>query len=130
MKSASLNTQSWSKTMTCIFSVKSAYRMLKEEFWSPKDVYGETLVMEMQQTSKNEELGILDGLFLLQKQGYDEVAIQSDNLEILAKEEKWCLRYVPREAIKIDDALEKMALSNDEVLHMFYDLPLEIEEVL
>ncbi|MFQ6655380.1 hypothetical protein Gotur_025960 [Gossypium turneri] len=112
--------------------------------------------MEMQQTSKNAEsgmcfslntdgavnfvfgfsaAGILDGLLLLQKQGYDEVAIQSDNLEVViaisdTKEEKWSLRYVPREAIKIVDALEKMALSNDEVLHMFYDLPLEIEEVL
>ncbi|MBA0755232.1 hypothetical protein Gogos_021881, partial [Gossypium gossypioides] len=64
--------------------------------------------------------GILDGLLLIQKQGYDEVVIQSDNLEvvkiisdsklegsnfdlvrriyqILSNEEKWFLEYVPRE---------------------------------
>ncbi|KAH1055232.1 hypothetical protein J1N35_033297 [Gossypium stocksii] len=84
---------------------------------------------------------ILDGLKLFQKQEYNEVIIQSDNLEVVAIgnsklegsnstlvkqicwilliEEKWCLRYVPRETNKIVDAVTKMALSNDEDSHMF-----------
>ncbi|XP_017628711.2 F-box protein At3g07870-like [Gossypium arboreum] len=88
--------------------------------------------------------GILDGLLLLQEQGYDEVTIHSDNLEIiisisnsileelsfnlirriqqiLAKEEKRSLRYILREANRIANALAKMTLPNDEVLHMFDD---------
>ncbi|KAG8503614.1 hypothetical protein CXB51_001608 [Gossypium anomalum] len=78
------------------------------------------------------------------KQGYDEVTIQSDNLEIvvaisnsklegsnsthikriqqiLANEETWSLRRVPRENNRIADALAKLALLNDEELHMFDD---------
>nr|KJB82714.1 hypothetical protein B456_013G210500 [Gossypium raimondii] len=97
--------------------------------------------------------GILDGLLLIQKQGYNEIIIQFDNLEvvvtisdsklerskstlvrqiqqILLNEEKWCLRYVPRETNKIAHALTKMALSNDEVLPMFDDLSMEIQKVL
>ncbi|MBA0608493.1 hypothetical protein Godav_020707 [Gossypium davidsonii] len=76
--------------------------------------------------------GILDGLLLLQKQGYDDVTFHYDNLEIviaITKEEKWLLRHVLREANKIANALVKMALSNDEILHMFDD-PIEIQEVL
>ncbi|MBA0600746.1 hypothetical protein Gorai_003946, partial [Gossypium raimondii] len=88
--------------------------------------------------------GILDGLHILQKQGYNEVTIHSDSLEVVAaisnnkpkrtnsalirriqqifvNEEKWSLRYVPRETNKIADALAKMTLLNDEVLHMFDD---------
>ncbi|KAG8500238.1 hypothetical protein CXB51_003689 [Gossypium anomalum] len=97
--------------------------------------------------------GILDGLVLLQKQGYDKAIMQSNNfenvlsirdkkttrpknnlirriLQILSSEEKWFLRYVPREANHIVDALAKMALSSDEVLHMFKQPPLEIKEIL
>ncbi|KAK5842318.1 hypothetical protein PVK06_004657 [Gossypium arboreum] len=78
------------------------------------------------------------------RQGYDEVNIQSDNLEIvvaisnsklegsnstlikriqqiLANEEKWTLRCVPRENNRIANALAKLALLNDEELHMFND---------
>ncbi|MBA0580997.1 hypothetical protein Gorai_023191 [Gossypium raimondii] len=78
------------------------------------------------------------------KQGYDEVTIQFDNLkivvaisnsklegssstlikriqQILANEEKWTLRYVPRENNRIADASAKLALLNDEELHMFDD---------
>ncbi|KAK5785852.1 hypothetical protein PVK06_040473 [Gossypium arboreum] len=74
---------------------------------------------------------ILDGLLLLQKQGYDEVIIQYDNLrnvisicdskledsksslirriqQILAFEEKWSLNYVPRESNQVVGALAKM----------------------
>ncbi|KAH1038673.1 hypothetical protein J1N35_040416 [Gossypium stocksii] len=63
--------------------------------------------------------GLLDGLLILQKQGYNEVIISSDNLEnvisisgnkwgdssnalirrihqILASEESWVLTYAPR----------------------------------
>ncbi|MBA0663599.1 hypothetical protein Goklo_003704 [Gossypium klotzschianum] len=76
---------------------------------------------------------ILDEKLILQKQGYDKVVIQFENLEIviaisdrklegltsnlikriqqiLAKEEKWLLRYVPKEDNKFVDALAKMAL--------------------
>ncbi|KAG8475469.1 hypothetical protein CXB51_032329 [Gossypium anomalum] len=97
--------------------------------------------------------GILDGLLLLQKQGYDEVITQSDNLEniifisesklggpknspirriqqTLAFEEKWSLAYVPRETNWGVDALAKMALLSDESLHMFEDPPLGIIEIL
>ncbi|MBA0572486.1 hypothetical protein Golob_002826 [Gossypium lobatum] len=84
--------------------------------------------------------GILDGLLLLKKQGYDEIVIQSDNLEvigtigdsklersnstlvrriqhILSNKEKWFLRYVLRE-------------SNNEDLHIFDVPPITIQEVL
>ncbi|MBA0802814.1 hypothetical protein Gohar_013084, partial [Gossypium harknessii] len=89
--------------------------------------------------------GILDNLLILQKQGYNEVTIHFDNLEIvigisksileesssnlirriqqiLVEEEKRSLRYVLREANKIANALAKMTFPNDEVLHMFDDL--------
>ncbi|MBA0801394.1 hypothetical protein Gohar_011762, partial [Gossypium harknessii] len=87
------------------------------------------------------------------KQGYDEVIIQSDNLEnvisiseskfgspknslirriqqILAFKENWSLNYVPRETNRVADALAKMALSSVESLHIFEDPPLEIKEIL
>ncbi|MBA0876724.1 hypothetical protein Goshw_003923 [Gossypium schwendimanii] len=89
--------------------------------------------------------GILDDVLILQNQGYNQVSIHSNNLEIvigisnsileesssnlirriqqiLAEEEKRSLRYVLREANKTADALAKMTFPNDEVLHMFDDL--------
>ncbi|MBA0731685.1 hypothetical protein Golax_025622, partial [Gossypium laxum] len=89
----------------------------------------------------------------LQKQGYAEVIIQSNNLDnviliresklngpksslirriqqILAFEEKWSLNYVPRETNRVADALAKMALISDEVLPMFEESSLEIKEIL
>lgn len=95
---------------------------------------------------------ILDGLLFLQKQGYDEVIIQSNNIknivsisdkkiegskttllkriqQIIAFEEKWPLSYVPRESNRIA-SLTKTGLSSDEVLHMFEDPPLKIKEIL
>ncbi|MBA0876193.1 hypothetical protein Goshw_014361, partial [Gossypium schwendimanii] len=97
--------------------------------------------------------GILDGLLLLQKQGYDEIVIQSDNLEvigtigdsklersnstlvrriqhILSNKEKWFLRYVLRESNKVADAIAKMTLTNNEDLHIFDVPPITIQEVL
>ncbi|MBA0750940.1 hypothetical protein Gogos_002316, partial [Gossypium gossypioides] len=68
--------------------------------------------------------GILDGLLLLQKQGYDEIVIQSDNLE------KWFLRYVPRKSNKVVDAITKMTFTNNEDLHMFDVPPITIQEAL
>lgn len=79
-----------------------------------------------------------------------KVIIQSDNLEnnisisdnkivghkstlirriqqILAFEEKWSLRYVPRETNWIAYALAKMSLSSDEVLYMFEEPPLGLK---
>ncbi|MBA0878427.1 hypothetical protein Goshw_001839 [Gossypium schwendimanii] len=96
--------------------------------------------------------GLLDDLLLLHKQGYDEVIIQSDNLEdvifindnssvgpkstlirriqqILASERKWSLHYIPRETNRIVDALAKMVLSSG-ILHMFEKPPMEIKEIL
>ncbi|MBA0815541.1 hypothetical protein Gohar_000305, partial [Gossypium harknessii] len=89
----------------------------------------------------------------LQKQGYDNVIIQSDNLEnvisiceskfdgpksslirriqqILTFEEKWSLNYVLRETNRVADALAKMVLLSDEALHIFEDPPLEIKVIL
>ncbi|MBA0833142.1 hypothetical protein Goarm_017478, partial [Gossypium armourianum] len=86
------------------------------------------------------------------KQGYDEVTVQSDNLEnviyicesklrgpknslirriqqILAFEDKWSLIYVPRETNRAADALAKMGLLSGETLHMFEDPLLEIKEI-
>ncbi|KAK5772753.1 hypothetical protein PVK06_049047 [Gossypium arboreum] len=97
--------------------------------------------------------GILDGLILIQKQGFVEVIIQSDNLknvisicgskpngpksslirriqQILAFEKKWFLNYVPRESNLVADALAKMALTRSETLHMLEDPPLEIKEIM
>lgn len=85
---------------------------------------------------------ILNGLHILQKQKYDEVIILYDSLEVviaisdfkpkrtnsssirriqqlLANEEKWSLRYVPKENNKIADIVTKMTLLNDETLYMF-----------
>ncbi|KAK5794235.1 hypothetical protein PVK06_035452 [Gossypium arboreum] len=96
--------------------------------------------------------GLLDELLLLQKQGYDKVIIQSDNLgnvifindnslvgpkstlirriqQILASKRQWSLRYIPRETNQIVDALSKMALSS-EVLHMFEEPLIEFKEIL
>ncbi|MBA0725306.1 hypothetical protein Golax_021902, partial [Gossypium laxum] len=50
--------------------------------------------------------------------------------QILSVEERWCLRYVPRENNKIAYALVKMALSNVEGLHMIEDPHIEIQEVI
>ncbi|MBA0696590.1 hypothetical protein Goari_003132 [Gossypium aridum] len=50
--------------------------------------------------------------------------------QILSVEERWCLRYVPRENNKIAYALVKMALSNVEGLDMIEDPPIEIQEVI
>ncbi|KAH1072323.1 hypothetical protein J1N35_024651 [Gossypium stocksii] len=96
---------------------------------------------------------ILDGLLLVQKQGYAEVIIQSDNLEnvificeskldspksslvrriqqILSFEEKWSLNYVPRESNQVADTLVKMALTRSETLHMFEEPLLEIKGIM
>ncbi|KAK5771936.1 hypothetical protein PVK06_048192 [Gossypium arboreum] len=103
------------------------------------------------QTTITQE-GLLDGLFFLQKQGYDKVIIHTDNLEnvifisdskhggpknspirriqqILAFEENLSLNYVPRETNRVADALAKMALSSAESLNLFEDPPLEIKEI-
>ncbi|KAH1057553.1 hypothetical protein J1N35_035618 [Gossypium stocksii] len=88
--------------------------------------------------------GLLDGLLILQKQGYNDVIIRSDNLEnvifvsestsgssknspirriqqILAFEESWYLTYVPRETNRVVDALAKLALLSDQSLNIFED---------
>ncbi|MBA0813389.1 hypothetical protein Gohar_027245 [Gossypium harknessii] len=95
----------------------------------------------------------LDGLLLIQKQGYDEVVIQSNNLDvvkivgnnkfersnfalirrnqqILLNEEKWFLEYILREFNKAANAITKIASLDDEDLHMFEDPPMAIKEIL
>ncbi|MBA0800863.1 hypothetical protein Gohar_011275, partial [Gossypium harknessii] len=81
----------------------------------------------------NAELwGILDGLMLLQKQGYKKVVIQSDNLQVvkaiqdnlledsnlvlikriqqvLQHESHWLLRHVPKEKNQVADCITKMS---------------------
>ncbi|KAH1106532.1 hypothetical protein J1N35_010300 [Gossypium stocksii] len=97
--------------------------------------------------------GILDGLLLLQKQGYAEVIIQSNNLEnvislceskldgpksflirriqqILAFEEKWSLNYIPRESNQVANALAKMALTRSETLYTFEEPLVEIKGIM
>ncbi|KAK5771808.1 hypothetical protein PVK06_048052 [Gossypium arboreum] len=79
--------------------------------------------------------GLLDGLRIAQKQGYNKVIIRLDNLEnfilvceskavvsknplikriqqILASKDHWHLNYIPRETNWVADALAKMALSS------------------
>ncbi|KAK5819749.1 hypothetical protein PVK06_024772 [Gossypium arboreum] len=157
----------WDNTVRviCEWVKKSAYCMLKEESWYPKDVNWSIvwkiprprrvehfiwLVLKQRFLTNSKKArrvvitelwGILDGLLLLQKQGYIEVIIQSDNLEnvisiceskfdgpksslirriqqILAFEKKWSLNYVPRESNLVTDALVKMTLMRDETLHV------------
>ncbi|KAK5771112.1 hypothetical protein PVK06_047287 [Gossypium arboreum] len=97
--------------------------------------------------------GVLDGLLILQKQGYDEVIIQSNNIEnvisindnkmgdsknslirriqqVLAFEKKWSLNYAPRDTNQVADALAKRALSSTESLNIIEDPPLEIKKIL
>ncbi|XP_040967822.1 uncharacterized protein [Gossypium hirsutum] len=97
--------------------------------------------------------GVLNGLLILQKQGYDEVIIQSDNLEnvisindskmgdsqnslirriqqILSFEEKWSLNYALRVTNQVADALAKRAPSSAESLNIIEDPPLEIKKIL
>ncbi|MBA0820337.1 hypothetical protein Gohar_021933, partial [Gossypium harknessii] len=97
--------------------------------------------------------GLLDGLFIVQKQGYNEVIIRSDNLEnviyiseskfggsknalirriqqVLASEESWSLTYVPGETNWVADALTKMALSSVYSLRIFEVPPIKIKEIL
>ncbi|MBA0840320.1 hypothetical protein Goarm_002910 [Gossypium armourianum] len=158
--------------------IKVSYCWAKQH----SSIHSEALVMGTQQTSGSAESGviydekrtwvlgynrflgkcsvivaelwsILDGKLILQKQGYDKVIIQFDNLEIviaisdrklegstsnlikriqqiLAKEEKWLLRYVPNEDNKFVYALAKMAPSNDEEVLMFDETPIEIQGIL
>ncbi|KAH1090748.1 hypothetical protein J1N35_018005 [Gossypium stocksii] len=96
---------------------------------------------------------LLDGLLILQKQGYDKAIIRSDNLEnvisindsksgvsnnslikriqqILALEDNWSLIYVPRETNCVADALAKMTQPNDETLRIYEEPPLKIKENL
>ncbi|MBA0736917.1 hypothetical protein Gogos_010405, partial [Gossypium gossypioides] len=58
--------------------------------------------------------------------GYAEVIIQANNLEnvISIRERKL------NETNRVADTLAKMALINDEVLHMFEEPSLEIKEIL
>ncbi|KAH1033471.1 hypothetical protein J1N35_045645 [Gossypium stocksii] len=97
--------------------------------------------------------GLLDGLLIAQKQGYNEVIIRLDNLEnvisirdsqssvssnvlirriqqVLASEEFWSLTYVPSESNQVADALAKMALSRVEYLRIFESPPNRIKEIL
>ncbi|MBA0826112.1 hypothetical protein Goarm_010998, partial [Gossypium armourianum] len=97
--------------------------------------------------------GLLDGLFIVQKQGYNEVIIRSNSLEnviyiseskfggsknvlirkiqqVLASEESWSLTYVPRETNRVADALTKMALSSVYSLRKFEVPPIKIKEIL
>ncbi|MFQ6644682.1 hypothetical protein Gotur_019806 [Gossypium turneri] len=158
--------------------IKVSYCWAKQH----SSIHSEALVMGTQQTSGSAESGviydekrnwvlgynrflgkcsvivtelwsILDGKLILQKQGYDKVVIQFDNLEIviaisdrklegstsnlikriqqiLAKEEKWLLRYVPNENNKFVYALAKMAPSNDDEVLMFDETPIEIQGIL
>ncbi|MBA0778418.1 hypothetical protein Gotri_006285 [Gossypium trilobum] len=95
--------------------------------------------------------GLLDRLLIVQKQGYNEVIIRSDNLknviytsesksggsknalikriqQVLASEESWSLTYVPRETNWVVDALAKMALLSGDSLRIFEVSPLRIKE--
>ncbi|KAK5775092.1 hypothetical protein PVK06_042959 [Gossypium arboreum] len=97
--------------------------------------------------------GLLDGLLIAQKQGYNEVIIRSDNLEnvilineskadrsnnalikwiqhILALEENWVLNYVPRKTNRVADALAKFSLSSGSSLRIFESPPSKIIDIL
>ncbi|MBA0811238.1 hypothetical protein Gohar_003160 [Gossypium harknessii] len=97
--------------------------------------------------------GLLDGLLIVQKQGYNEAIIRSDNLknviytseskssgsknalirriqQVLASEESWSLTYVPRETNRVADALAKMALLSGDFLRIFEVSPIRIKEIL
>ncbi|MBA0645656.1 hypothetical protein Goklo_013723 [Gossypium klotzschianum] len=69
--------------------------------------------------------GLLDGLFIIQKQGYNKEVQQ-----VLASEETWSLTYVPRETNRVADALTKMALSSVYSLRIFEVPPIRIKEIL
>ncbi|KAK5831685.1 hypothetical protein PVK06_015483 [Gossypium arboreum] len=231
---------SWSRTTSGVFSVKSAYFLLKDEFWNPKEATWSMLwkipgpqrvkhfiwlILKQRLLTNSERVmrgiaqdatchlcsyikeytlhvlrdcsfareiwhniipanqlgsfysggvirnskgewilgecsittaelwGVLNGLPILQKQGYDEVIIQSDNLEnvisindskmgdsqnslirriqqILAFEEKWSLNYALRVTNQVVDALAKRAPSSAESLNIIEDPPLEIKKIL
>ncbi|MBA0783461.1 hypothetical protein Gotri_001170 [Gossypium trilobum] len=97
--------------------------------------------------------GFLDGLTLLQKQGYDRVLIQSDNLEmvkticdrkldrsnislvrriqqILKHEDKWLVRYTLGENNQVANFLAKLAFVTKEELCLFDNPSLEIQEII
>ncbi|MBA0684542.1 hypothetical protein Goari_026126, partial [Gossypium aridum] len=86
--------------------------------------------------------GILDGLMLLQKQGYKKVVIQSDNLQVvkaiqdnlledsnlvlikriqqvLQHESHWLLRHVPKEKNQVADCITNMSFDKREDLKVF-----------
>ncbi|MBA0698053.1 hypothetical protein Goari_021562, partial [Gossypium aridum] len=97
--------------------------------------------------------GLLDGLTLLQKQGYDRVLIQLDNLEmvkticdrkldrsnislvrriqqILKHEDKWLVRYTLGENNQVVDLLAKLAFVIKEELCLFDYPSSEIQEII
>ncbi|MBA0668205.1 hypothetical protein Goklo_001148, partial [Gossypium klotzschianum] len=47
--------------------------------------------------------GILDGLSLIQRKGYQKVVIHTDNLEL------WKIKHIPREKNQVADRIAKMA---------------------
>ncbi|MBA0668711.1 hypothetical protein Goklo_001598, partial [Gossypium klotzschianum] len=92
--------------------------------------------------------GILEGLKLIQRGGYDKVIIQSDSLEvvkaiqrsffnslnsalirriqcILSQEGQWLLLYIPREQNQVAGCLAKLTLVNKEELQVFDSPPME-----
>ncbi|MBA0752032.1 hypothetical protein Gogos_000913 [Gossypium gossypioides] len=92
--------------------------------------------------------GILDGLKLVQRRGYDQVIIHSDSLEvvkgilgssstvsnsalirrihnILSQENQWFLRYIPSEQNQVADCLAKQTLI-EKVNLQILDIPPEM----
>ncbi|MBA0873333.1 hypothetical protein Goshw_000925, partial [Gossypium schwendimanii] len=92
--------------------------------------------------------GILEGLKLIQRGGYDKMIIQSDSLEvvkaiqrsffnssnsalirriqrILSQEGQWLLLYIPIEQNQVAGCLAKLTLVNKEELQVFDSPPME-----
>ncbi|MBA0874214.1 hypothetical protein Goshw_013595, partial [Gossypium schwendimanii] len=96
--------------------------------------------------------GILDGLVLLQRQGYNKIVIHSNSLQvikgicdsslvdsnfvlirrihhILSHVEHWSLRYVSRKKNRVDDCLVKMSINKKEDLQVYDSMPREVLEL-
>ncbi|MBA0676468.1 hypothetical protein Goari_017944, partial [Gossypium aridum] len=132
----------WVRTTSNTFSIKNAYKILKENSWSSKDE-----ILKLAWKYQGPQRGILDGLSLLQVKQCERLLIQMDSLEVveaiqnpdsksscstlvrrirqlLDSIRNWRLDHIPREENKETNQMAKMTFDTEDGLQLFTENPL------